>query len=92
MQYLTPEADSEVFNEVGDSVMNAVRQYIDQRAAKTGEDRRLLAAVAGKALMISGSTFIANAMGITDPDVGMKPGMEALEKFKQYALDGKSGK
>jgi hypothetical protein len=75
--------DDALFQEIQEAVHVVIKQLIDERA--NGPDqRRLLSVIAGKALIVSGSSFIGAAMRLPHQE-GLAPGMACLAEFKRIA-------
>ena len=75
--------DAALFNELQDAVNETVMRLIDART-ETVPMRRTYAAIAGKALIMSGCQFIGSALKLS-PDEGLAPGMALLAEFQRLA-------
>ena len=75
------------FNDVSIQIDAIIRDYVDWRSKAAGVDRRVVAAEAGKALIFAGCSFLGNAIGLTDPDLGLKPARDCLDLFERLARE-----
>lgn len=72
-----------MFFELSKQVDQFVRAYVDKRFSQVDEDRINAAIDAGRALIMLGCSFLGNAIGLKDPDIGLQPGRACLQEFER---------
>lgn len=73
------------FEEVSRTLDSVMHQFITDRNRKTGEAPTDIAINVGRALIMNGGTWLGRALEIKDPDEGMRPAKECLERYQKMA-------
>lgn len=75
--------DAALFGEIQEALDVVIKQLIDERASTT-DQRRMVSAIVGKALVVSGATYIGAAMRLPAEE-GLAPGLACLAEFQRIA-------
>jgi hypothetical protein len=90
MKKIKPETAERISMDASTAVGDAMMQWIDNYSAKTGADRRQLAAIVGKALILEGTSLIGNSMQLKS-EPSLQIAENALEAFQNLARERIAG-
>lgn len=73
-----------IFEPLMDSIQSQIMRTIETMSQASDQPRELLCVDAGKALILMGSSFLGNSMGL-DAETGLEPGYQCIQAYQDLA-------